>query len=364
VAWHAAGAARIRPNWLGTANYHLACFYSVSMGARLLDLPRRPVPERRVWRAPELGEDLERERPIGRALEAFTYVSALFQDAGTHAREAFDDYETGASERSRKARREAANALMEQLIESGKRLPARSGRERRRLIQRRLRLERQFFGTRLIAHARVDRLRKLRADVSRFWPTTPDRPPAQALQLRLEQALDQLLQGCEQLLHPAMDARVPAPAVEEVHAHAEALRELLTLARTSLRTYDTKHRATRTALLGRLESIRIQLDALMREPLARLHALTLLTLKLKALEDAVEHLQALCRHAHSVQALGQRACEHLSQSIRDPDGPFTTSTKKWLLGYPDLEPLQAQDSFKAWQWVTLRQGRPSGAAHP
>jgi hypothetical protein len=96
----------------------------------------------------------------------------------------------------------------------------------------------------------------------------------------------------------------------------------------------------------------------------RLRALRTLATKLEAQEDAITRLQDVWRHARTVQSLSQRACEHLSQSIRDPDGPFTTSTKKWLLGYPDLEPLQVQHSFKAWEWVTLRQTSRPGVMHP
>jgi hypothetical protein len=161
------------------------------------------------------------------------------------------------------------------------------------------------------------------------------------------------------LLTPGRDS--PAPRLEELRAHAEALRALLTRARTFLLTHDTRHQATRTALLGLLVVTGARLDALMRVPLARLLALKTLAMKLKAQEEAIARLQELCRHAHTVQSLGQHACEHLAQSIRDPDGPFTTSTKKWLLGYPDLEPLQVQHSFKAWEWVTLRQPIHLGA---
>ncbi|MFL5357863.1 hypothetical protein [Archangium sp.] len=378
VAHHATLAVRIRPNWLGTANYHLACFYSVCMGARLLELPRRRVPANHVWHAPQLDEGLEKQQPLGKALGTFQQLSALFQDAGEHARAAFEGYRKSASAPFHPGEKtnprtilvtnlEAANTLMEKLLESAKRMPEVSRSARRRLVRRRRLIGLQYDRTRLCALARADQLREQRGNVSRFWPPTPDSPDgdqARALQLQLEQGLDLLLQHYEQLIHPGRDSRSPAPALEELHALAQALRELLARARTFLLTHDTRHRATRTALLGLLVLTRERLDALMRVPLARLHALKTLTQKLEAQRQAVAHLQALCRHAHTVQALGQRACEHLSLSIRDPDGPFTTSTKKWLLGYPDLEPLQVQHSFKAWEWVTLRQTSNAGAVRP
>jgi hypothetical protein len=366
VARHASHAARIRPNWLGTANYHLACFYSVCMGARLLELPRKSAPEPKVWDAPELGGEWEGQKPFGNALGGFKQLSALFQDAGAHAHGAFDDYRaTGVGLHSRRgiaARLEAANTLMEKLIETGKLLPAESRHARWRIARRRRLIELQYYRTRLCALTRVERLREQRGNMSRFWPPTLDSPhrhQAQALQLQLEQELDQILQRYAQLINPEGDS--PAPKVEALHAHVQTLHVLLTRARTFLLTHDTRHQATRTALLGMLVVTHCRLDALMRVPLARLGALKTLAMKLEAQEGAIASLQGLCRHAHAVQALGQRACEHLSQSIRDPDGPFTTSTKKWLLGYPDLEPLHVQHSYKAWEWVTLRQTSPTRA---
>lgn len=373
VARHASLAARIRPNWLGTANYHLACFYSVCMGARLLELPRKRAPVDEVWHVPELGVGLEEQKPLGKALGGFKQLSALFQDAGEHARASFDGYKKAASapfhpEENTNSRRivvsnlEAANTLMEKLLESGKLMPAERRSARWRIARRRRLIELQYYRTRLCAHTRADRLREQRGNVSRFWPPTPDSPDrqqVQALQVQLERELELLLQRYERLLTPGRDS--PAPRLEELRAHAEALRALLTRARTFLLTHDTRHQATRTALLGLLVVTGARLDALMRVPLARLLALKTLAMKLKAQEEAIARLQELCRHAHTVQTLGQRACEHLSQSIRDPDGPFTTSTKKWLLGYPDLEPLQVQHSFKAWEWVTLRQPIHLGA---
>ncbi|HEX8821313.1 MAG TPA: hypothetical protein VF794_15400 [Archangium sp.] len=375
VARHASLAARIRPNWLGTANYHLACFYSVCMGARLLELPTKRAPENDVWLAPELGKGEEAQKPIGKALGGFKQLSALFQDAGEHAHAAFDGYKKDASRPFLPAENtnprgivvanlEAANTLMEKILESGKLLPAESRSARRRIVRRRRLIELQYYRTRLCALTRVDRLWEQRGNVSRFWPPTPDSPDrhqAQALQVQLEVALDQLLQRYEQLLKPGKDSRSPAPKVEELHARGQALYALLTQARVFLLTHDTRHQATQRALLGLLMVTHQRLDALMRVPLARLRVLKTLDTKLKAQEEAIARLQELCRHAHGVQALGRHACEHLSQSIRDPDGPFTTSTKKWLLGYPDLEPLQVQHSFKAWEWVTLRQTSHPGA---
>jgi len=370
VARHASLAARIRPNWLGTAHYHLACFYSVCMGARLLELPRKRAPADQVWHAPVLEAGLEEQKPIGKALRGFEHLSELFQEAGEHARASFDGYKKAAAsapfrpEENTNSRRvvvsnlEAANTLMERLLESGKLMPAESRSSRWRIARRRRLIELQYYRTRLCAHTRADRLREQRGNVSRFWPPTPDSPDrqqVQALQVQLERELELLLQRYEQLLTPRRDS--PAPRLKELRAHAEALRALLTRARTFLLTHDTRHQATRTALLGLLVVTGHRLDALMRVPLARLLALKTLAMKLKAQEEAIARLQELCRHAHTVQALGQHACEHLSQSIRDPNGPFTTSTKKWLLEYPDLEPLQVQHSFKAWEWVTLR--RPS-----
>lgn len=369
VACHASHAARVRPNWLGTANYHLACFYSVRMGARLLELPRKHAPVSRVWLAPELGEALEGQKPFGNALARFKQLSALFQDAGEHARRAFDSYEkAGGNTHSRRtiaARLEAANSLMEKLIEAGKLLPAESRHARWRIARRRRFIELQYYRTRLCAVTRVERLREQRGNVSRFWPPTPDSPDrqqVQALQLQLEQELELILRGYAQLLNPDGDS--PAPRVEELHAHIQSLHALLSQAQLFLLTHDTRHQVTRTALLGLLVVTQCRLDALTRVPLARLSALKTLATKLEAQEDAIASLQGLCRHAHAVQALGQRACEHLSQSIRDPDGPFTTSTKKWLLGYPDLKPLHVQHSFKAWEWVTLRQTSNAQATAP
>jgi hypothetical protein len=363
---------------MGMANYHLACFNSVCMGARLLELPTKRSPTSHVWLAPELDEGLEARTSIGKALDAFHQLSALFQDAGVHARAAFEDYRKDASapfslwQRTNSRRilvtnLEAANSLMEKLIESSKLLPAKSRTARWRGVWRRRLLEHQYYRMRLNARSRVDGLREQRGNVSRFWPPAPNSPDwhqAHALQVQLEQGLDLLLQGYEQLLDPRRDSRSPAPKIQELHAHAHALRVLLTQARTFLLTHGTRHQATRTALLGLLMVIRDRLDALMRVPIARLHARKTLVMKLRAQEDAIAHLQELCGHAHVVQFLGQQACEHLSLSIRDPDGPFTTGTKKWLLGYPDLEPLHVQHSFKAWEWVTLRQIRFPDATRP
>jgi tetratricopeptide (TPR) repeat protein len=367
VAHHASRAAGIRPNWLGTANYHLAGFYSVCMGDQVLALPRKPVPESHSWRAPELGERLEEQQPFGKALEALEHGSALFQGAWECAREAFAGYR----EHPRSnlvGNLEAANTLMEKLLECGKLLPAESRPARGRIVRQRHLLERQYRRTWRTASTRGALLREQRENLSRFWPPAPDSPDrfrAQALQVRLEQALDLLLQQYELLVEPGRDSRPPAPEVEALHARAEDVRELLAQARTFLLTPGTtRHLVTRTALLGLLEVTRCRLDALMRLPLARLRALKMLALRLEAQEDAIANLQELCRHARTVQALGQRACEHLSQSIRDPDGPFTTSTKKWLLGAPDFQPLQVQHSFRAWEWVTLRQMSRPGTAPP
>ena len=88
----------------------------------------------------------------------------------------------------------------------------------------------------------------------------------------------------------------------------------------------------------------------------------------------VTHYNLACFHALRIgdgvdaEAEARRATFHLSCALRDPEGPFTASTWKWLLRYPELENLHTQDAFQAWGQLALRkpdiraelQGRPGG----
>jgi hypothetical protein len=51
---------------------------------------------------------------------------------------------------------------------------------------------------------------------------------------------------------------------------------------------------------------------------------------------------------------GRRATTHLSRSLQDPDGPFALATWRWMLEYPDLEPLKPLRSFQAWGRIIRR----------
>ncbi|WP_267146699.1 tetratricopeptide repeat protein [Pyxidicoccus xibeiensis] len=50
----------------------------------------------------------------------------------------------------------------------------------------------------------------------------------------------------------------------------------------------------------------------------------------------------------------RRATFHLTCALGDPEGPFSASTWRWLLRYPELEPLRRSDALKAWGHVSLR----------
>ncbi|QRN92920.1 hypothetical protein JRI60_27305 [Archangium violaceum] len=55
------------------------------------------------------------------------------------------------------------------------------------------------------------------------------------------------------------------------------------------------------------------------------------------------------------ESLGRLAINHLTYAMKDPDGPFSAGTWKWLLRYPELASIHELPAFRAWGRAVLRQ---------
>ncbi|MFE8603810.1 tetratricopeptide repeat protein [Archangium violaceum] len=73
-------------------------------------------------------------------------------------------------------------------------------------------------------------------------------------------------------------------------------------------------------------------------------------------------LEAMAHHVVKSHENVQGAIEHLSCSLRDPEGPFSSKTWKWLMRHPDLDALNHQCRFQAWQ--QLMRPVPQSASAP
>ncbi|WP_147332917.1 tetratricopeptide repeat protein [Archangium gephyra] len=76
--------------------------------------------------------------------------------------------------------------------------------------------------------------------------------------------------------------------------------------------------------------------------------------------DARPALEAVARHVVDSHENVQKAIEHLSCSLRDPEGPFSSKTWKWLLQHPDLQALRPQCRFQAWERLIRPEPPPTG----
>ncbi|MFY0572743.1 tetratricopeptide repeat protein [Archangium lansingense] len=73
-----------------------------------------------------------------------------------------------------------------------------------------------------------------------------------------------------------------------------------------------------------------------------------------------KELKALAHHVVKSHKHVQDAIEHLTCSLRDPEGPFSSKTWHWLIRHPDLDALGQQPRFQAWQQII----RPEGETLP
>lgn len=380
AATQAARAARIRPNWLGGANYHLACLYSVRLARKVNELPRHFPATRDWWWLPTVNEHLSEERPIQALFREYALMVPSLMTLARSADRARHDYladDNSGSTTANTAQElglRALSRLVEGAADFGKLLP--DPEKLHSLAARKRALERHY----------LQELQKARQAAVHFGELCD---LASGLQLRIQDRF--LEQTCgaswlaQYLLCTAMLALdVPLGAIvrgmgpltrdftEWIHASesgtgpGDSLKEIRKLSRqaAALRARLDEVQFLLHVHGGVLEEqedmrralreFRTQIEVLSRSILD-LRDLHRLVTRLRLMNTALESLRLLCERAHRVQELSQWACEHLSHSMRDRDGPFAPGTRKWLLRYADLTALRPQQNFRIWAQVALRE---------
>lgn len=135
------------------------------------------------------------------------------------------------------------------------------------------------------------------------------------------------------------DEGAPGLALKGMRAHAEAEKAQEAERRAQYRAAEALKQASAS---GNAQALREQAQRLLREAQeaqdrAAWHQ-----------EQVAELLKKAERAAKNTSALARDATEHLSCALRDPAGPFSTGTLKWLLNHVDLVPLRSHPSFGYW----------------